>query len=86
MFCHNCGKEISNKAVVCVHCGVETKNFKGKNDKQINIVNQSSSSSGISHRRQEPIVYNGFVDFIMFCLTGGLWLIWIICRPKYREY
>lgn len=24
MFCKNCGKEIDDKAVVCVHCGVAT--------------------------------------------------------------
>lgn len=24
MYCQNCGKEIDDKAVVCVHCGVET--------------------------------------------------------------
>ncbi|MDQ2088101.1 DUF4190 domain-containing protein [Herbivorax sp. ANBcel31] len=24
MFCRECGKEINNKAVVCVHCGVRT--------------------------------------------------------------
>jgi len=24
MFCQNCGKEIDDKAVVCIHCGVAT--------------------------------------------------------------
>jgi len=24
MYCRNCGKEIDDKAVVCVHCGVST--------------------------------------------------------------
>lgn len=24
MFCKNCGKEIDDKAVICVHCGVAT--------------------------------------------------------------
>lgn len=24
MYCKNCGKEIDNKAVICVHCGVPT--------------------------------------------------------------
>ncbi|MCR1952212.1 zinc-ribbon domain-containing protein [Clostridium sp. DSM 100503] len=24
MFCKNCGKEIDDKAVVCIHCGVST--------------------------------------------------------------
>lgn len=26
MFCNNCGKEINDNAVVCVHCGVATSN------------------------------------------------------------
>ncbi|MCB5253781.1 MAG: zinc ribbon domain-containing protein [Candidatus Cloacimonadaceae bacterium] len=25
MFCSNCGKEIDDNAVVCIHCGVSTK-------------------------------------------------------------
>lgn len=30
MFCHNCGKQIDDKAVVCVHCGFATLNFTAK--------------------------------------------------------
>lgn len=26
VFCKNCGKEINDKAVICVHCGVQTGN------------------------------------------------------------
>lgn len=26
MYCKNCGKEIDDKAVICVHCGVPTEN------------------------------------------------------------
>lgn len=26
MFCSNCGKEVSDKAVICVHCGCALKN------------------------------------------------------------
>ena len=26
MFCYNCGKEVDDKAVICVHCGVALKN------------------------------------------------------------
>ena len=84
MFCHKCGKEISDDAVVCVHCGVETKNLDKNKDKSINIVNQSSSSStSTSNRKGYPRVYNGFFDFFMICCTGGLWIIWMILRPKY---
>ncbi len=78
MFCHKCGKEIDNDAVVCIHCGAETKNMSNR-DKPINIVNQSSSSSSVKTRR----VYSGLLDFFMICFTGGLWIIWMIVRPKY---
>ena len=77
MYCHKCGKEIDEEAVVCVHCGVETKNL--SKDKSINIVNQNSNENKV----RMPRVYNGCVDFLMICLTGGLWIIWMIFRPKY---
>jgi len=80
MYCHKCGKEIDDEAVVCIHCGVDTKNLDNNKDKSINIVNQSSASS---NGQRYPRVYNGFVDFLMICCTGGLWIIWMICRPKY---
>ena len=35
MFCSNCGKEIANNAVVCIHCGCATSNH------QINNSNKS---------------------------------------------
>lgn len=28
MYCSNCGKEIDDKAVVCVHCGCATQNYR----------------------------------------------------------
>lgn len=85
MFCHKCGKEIDDDSVVCVHCGVKTKNFDNENAnlKPINIVNQSSSTSS-NTEKHVPIVYNGVVDFIMIWLTCGLWFIVMLVRPKYR--
>lgn len=35
MFCSNCGKEIDDKAVVCINCGCETNN-KNKQQKGSN--------------------------------------------------
>lgn len=32
MFCENCGKEIANKAVTCVHCGCATSNLQTYNE------------------------------------------------------
>ena len=81
MYCQKCGKTIDDEAVVCVHCGAETKNFKRENEKSINIVNQSSSTT---QGPKIPRVYSGVVDFFMILCTGGLWLIWMIFRPKYQ--
>lgn len=36
MFCKNCGKEIDDKASVCVHCGVAVENEALKTDKKVN--------------------------------------------------
>lgn len=30
MFCKNCGKEIANEAIMCVHCGVPTNAVKAE--------------------------------------------------------
>lgn len=88
MFCYNCGKEIDEKAVVCVHCGVETKNMNQKEDKNIIINNSSSSSSSASSSSAAGIRgvrrhYSLLLDIIMICFTGGLWIFWMIFRPKY---
>ncbi|MBQ7236802.1 MAG: zinc ribbon domain-containing protein [Clostridia bacterium] len=41
MFCTNCGKEIDEKAVVCIHCGVAVKK------EQPDSVEHSQSKTGI---------------------------------------
>ena len=38
MFCKNCGKEIDNNAVVCVHCGSKTDNFSSVEEKKKNVL------------------------------------------------
>lgn len=40
MFCHNCGKEIDNNAVICIHCGVST----GNSQNPINSNNDNPSN------------------------------------------
>ena len=32
MFCPNCGKEIDNKATICIHCGIKINNHSQTND------------------------------------------------------
>lgn len=91
MFCYKCGKEIDDSAVVCVHCGVATQNMRqhGQQNSQgppIVINNSSSSSAAASAaassgkiRRKRSLLF----DIFMICITGGLWIIWMIIRPKY---
>ena len=90
MFCSKCGREIDNEAVVCVHCGCATMNYKDNNqskDQPIIINNNNSASSSASSsaavggriRRRHSFLFDLFMIFI----TGGLWIIWMILRPKY---
>ncbi len=87
MFCSKCGKEIDDSAVVCVHCGCATENMNKKDDKKNdpiiinnnNSVAASASAAAAVGRRHHSLLF----DIIMICLTGGLWVIWMIIRPKY---
>ena len=88
MFCSKCGKEIDNDAVVCVHCGVATQNMNIKEKEQPIIINNSSSSSAsaaasASSSVRIPRRHSLLFDIFMICITGGLWIIWMIIRPKY---
>mgnify|MGYP000848705560 CR=1 FL=1 len=89
-YCSHCGKEINDEAVVCPFCGCATEKFneKSNKDQPIIINNNNSASSSASAaaaasngrvRRKHSILF----DIIMICCTGGLWIIWMILRPKY---
>ena len=92
MFCSKCGKEINDEAVICIHCGCPTQNYnndKKAKDQPIIINNNNSTSSSASSaasassggriRRKRSLLF----DIFMICITGGLWIIWMILRPKY---
>ena len=83
MFCYKCGKEIDNDSVVCVHCGVSTRNMDKDKNKSIIINNSSSSSSSSTAKLKPKKQYSLLLDIILIFLTGGLWIIWMIIRPKY---
>ena len=88
MFCSKCGKEIDNEAVVCVHCGCPTINFEKSNKEKdqpivINNNNSASAAAAASAGGRVKRKYSLLLDIIMLWLTGGLWLFWIIFRPKY---
>lgn len=91
MFCSECGKEISEKAVVCPFCGCATAKFNANEKKNepiiINNNNSASSSAAASAaaaaggriRKHHSLLF----DIFMILITGGLWIIWMIFRPKY---
>ena len=88
-FCSKCGKEINDEAVVCPACGCPTSKFDRKEQRNepiiINNNNSASSAAAASAavggrvRRKYSVLF----DIFMICITGGLWIIWMIVRPKY---
>lgn len=38
MYCQNCGKEIADKAVVCIHCGCATQNSSDINKNMVVVI------------------------------------------------
>ena len=92
MFCSKCGKEIHDEAVVCVHCGCPTANYQQnvKNNDQPIIINNNNSASSSAAAAAAAAVggrikrkHSLLFDILMICFTGGLWIIWMILRPKY---
>ena len=87
LYCSNCGKEIDDKAVVCIHCGCETKNLNKKEDTPV-IINNSASAASSSTAPTPTIIkkkYSLLLDIILIFCTCGLWLIWMAIRPKYEK-
>ncbi len=65
MYCRNCGKEIHDEAVICVHCGVAT----GKNSNVLNGTSDNPASGGlIALSVLFPLV--GLIIGIVFQSTG----------------
>jgi len=94
MFCSKCGKEISDEAVVCVHCGCATANMQAKESTKeqpiiINNNNSASSSAAASAAVSAAVggrvkrKYSLLLDIFMIFLTSGIWIAWMILRPKY---
>lgn len=66
MFCANCGKEIDDHAVICVHCGVPVKGY----------------SSTYSSTNDGPIgCLLGGLCFLFPILGLILYLVWIGTQP-----
>ncbi|MCH5147594.1 MAG: zinc-ribbon domain-containing protein [Clostridiales bacterium] len=66
MFCTNCGKEIDDKAVVCVNCGVATGNFVAPGIVNAGLNNEQKKVNGL-----------GVAGFVVGLVS--LWLGVIFC-------
>jgi len=87
MYCSNCGNTIATNAIACPACGAPTVNYQQQQQivpqQQPIIINNSSSSSASATSGRIPRKRSCLVDVIMILLTGGLWIIWMLLRPKY---
>lgn len=84
-FCKFCGEKIPEDAIMCTYCGRQVEELKSNKPDNIIINNSASSSASASNvntgriRKKHSILFDLFMIFI----TGGLWIIWMIIRPKY---
>lgn len=84
-FCKYCGEKIPEDAIICIKCGRQVEELKNNKPDNIIINNSASSSSSASNintgtsRKKHSVLF----DIFMICITGGLWIIWMIIRPKY---
>lgn len=73
MFCRNCGKKIDVQAVICVNCGVSSKN--GKNFCQ-NCGEKTNPNAEVCIKCGVRLIKNGdksfFITLLLCILLGGL--------------
>lgn len=84
-FCKFCGEKIPMDAVICTHCGRQVEELKGSKPDNIVINNSASAAASASNINKGPIKrkHSILFDLFMIVITGGLWIIWMIIRPKY---
>lgn len=95
LYCTKCGKELFEEAIVCPYCGVPTKNYQPQQVQQssqnyavapppyypptqqpnITVVNRNVNKNIVGRKRRSILF-----DIFMICITGGLWIIWMIIR------
>ncbi len=88
MYCKYCASQIDDDCIICPKCGKQVGEIKSNSEPTPVIINNSASSSasaaasvtGTKRRKH----YNFLIDLILICCTGGLWLIWMLIRPKYE--
>lgn len=98
MFCQKCGKELDDQAIICPACGVGTANYHQQQQaiyqpQQTQQTQQTQQNPVQSHQAivitntakavVNPRRYSVLFDIFMILISGGLWIIWMILRPKY---
>lgn len=84
-YCEHCGNQIENdNAIVCPTCGEPTKSYNQQSDKNIIINNSASAAASSPGPTKQKKYYNFLLDLILILCTGGLWIIWMLIRPKYE--
>lgn len=81
-YCKHCGEQIDKECVVCPKCGKQVEELKYQSDKNIIINNSASSSATMPEKKKKK--YNIIIDLLLIFCTGGLWIIWMLVRPKYE--
>lgn len=82
-FCKFCGEKIDFHCVVCIKCGRQVEELKTSGEPI--VINNSASSSSVSTGMQKrKKKYNILLDIVLIFCTAGLWIIWMIIRPKYE--
>lgn len=69
MFCKNCGKEILDEAVICVHCGTSTKN----------------TTTQVATKADAPSTGMAVLSFFIPLLGLILWIVNKDTRPLYAK-
>ena len=84
-FCKFCGEKIPIDAVICTHCGRQVEELKSSKPDNIVINYSASAAASASNINKGPIKrkHSILFDLFMIVITGGLWIIWMIIRPKY---
>ena len=84
-FCKFCGEKIPIDAVICTHCGRQVEELKSSKPDNIVINNSASAAASASNINKGPIKrkHSILFDLFMIVITVGLWIIWMIIRPKY---
>lgn len=71
MFCSHCGKEIDDRAVVCVYCGVPTVNMANTPSNTVN----PNAQQEVYEKKSNPCAITGFVLAIVGAVLGMFFYI-----------